>query len=106
MLILLTQVLFYLQLKQAALSRYHVVKQQIKDETTSAPASFPAVLGDIRCDVTCKACRKTCQRLSPSGNSDSANWPGYKAASALNVHNEYILFCATIIIMTTSKQGI
>ena len=41
------QVLVYLQLKQAALGRYHVVKQQIKDETTSAPASFPAVLGDI-----------------------------------------------------------
>ena len=68
MLILLTQVLFYLQVKQAALSRYHVVKQQIKDETTSAPASFPAVLGDIRCDVTCKACRKNLPKTIALGS--------------------------------------
>ena len=91
------QVLVYLQLKQAALGRYQVVKQQIKDETTSAPASFPAVLGDISVTSPVKLDEKNSPRTSTrfqasSGNSDSANWPGYEAASALNVHNGYILF--------------
>ena len=62
--------------------KYHIVKQQIKDETTSAPTSFPAVLGDIICDVTCQACRKHLPRTI-------ANWPGYEAASVLNVINNY-----------------
>ena len=61
-----------------------------------ALASFPVVLGDFECDVTCQACRENSPRTpSPSphltyhawfqassGNSDSSNWPGYKADEA------------------------
>ena len=51
-------------------------------------ASFPVVLGDFGCDVTCQACRENSPRTPPryrarflasSGNSDSANRPGYEA---------------------------
>ena len=47
-------------------------------------ALFPVVLGDFGWDVTCQACRllvgKICTRFqASSGNSDSANWPGYEA---------------------------
>ena len=51
-------------------------------------ASFPAVLCDFGCDVTCQAGRENSPRTSPryrawfqtpSGHSDSANWPGYEA---------------------------
>ena len=45
-------------------------------------ASFPVVLGDFGCDVFCQACRENSLSHSvrgSSGNSDSANWPGYEA---------------------------
>ena len=44
------------------------------------PASFSVVLGDFRCDVTRQACREI---QASSGNSDSANWPGYEAVKGL-----------------------
>ena len=51
------------------------------------PALFPVVLGDFGCDVTCQAFRENlhyCTRFqASSGNSDSANWPGYEAALCL-----------------------
>ena len=51
------------------------------------PASFPVILGDFRCDVTCQACwQNLCYHTrfqASSGNSDSANWPGYEAALRL-----------------------
>ena len=51
------------------------------------PALVPVVLGDFGYDVTCQACRENlhyCTRFqASSGNSDSANWPGYKAALRL-----------------------
>jgi len=56
-----------------------------------ASASFPVVLGDFGCDVTCHACQENSPRIpsryrawfqASSSNSDSANWPGYKADEA------------------------
>ena len=51
------------------------------------PALFPVVLGDFGYDVTCQACRENlCYHTrfqASSGNSDSANWPGYEAALRL-----------------------
>ena len=44
------------------------------------PASFPVVLGDFGCDVSVKLVGKIRTRFQAfSGNSDSANWPGYEA---------------------------
>ena len=51
------------------------------------PALFPVVLGDFGYDITCQACWENlhyCTRFqASSGNSDSANWPGYEAALRL-----------------------
>ena len=47
-------------------------------------ASFPVVLGDFGCEASCQTCRENSPRIrarfqAASGNSDSANWPGYEA---------------------------
>ena len=51
------------------------------------PALFPVVLWDFGYDITCQACWENlhyCTRFqASSGNSDSANWPGYEAALRL-----------------------
>ena len=53
-------------------------------ETCIISASFPVVLGNFGCDVTCEACRENSSYLprfqASSGNSNSANWPGYEAS--------------------------
>ena len=54
-------------------------------------ASFPVVLGDFGCEATCQTCRENSLRIrarfqAASGNSDSANWPGYEAETRKN-HN-------------------
>ena len=56
------------------------------------PALFPVVLGDFGYDITCQACWENlhyCTRFqASSGNSDSANWPGYEAALCLHLTGE------------------
>ena len=52
-------------------------------------ASFPVVLGDFGCEATCQTCRENSLRIrarfqAASGNSDSANWPGYEAETKKN----------------------
>ena len=54
-------------------------------------ASFPVVLGNFGCEATCQTCRENSSRIrarfqAASGNSDSANWPGYEAEKKKN-HN-------------------
>ena len=52
--------------------------------TAKHPASFPVFLGYFWRDVTRQACRENSRYRTwfqaSSGNSDSANWPGYEAA--------------------------
>ena len=50
-----------------------------------SPSLVPIRPGDFGCDVICQACRESsCYRTrfqASSGNSDSANWPGYEAGA-------------------------
>ena len=60
---------------------------QVCEACALRPALFPVVLGDFGYDVTCQAFLENlhyCTRFqASSGNSDSANWPGYEAALRL-----------------------
>ena len=61
---------------------------ELESTSPEFAASFPVVLGDFACDVTSQASWKNSPRTpsrnrtqfqASSGNSDSANWPGYEA---------------------------